>query len=139
MLIDRSGIILFVEHYDACINFYANVLALPVQFSTADLNMFKFAGFYLMEERGGVACTKGKEVVDNPCILRMNIADVAKAAETVQRFAVEVVCKEYDWGSIAKFTYPNGNICEFQDSREFDLQLASDGVGGSGFSPSFVG
>ena len=139
MLIDRSGIILLVEHYDACINFYANVLALPVQFSTADLNMFRFAGFYLMEERGGVASTKGKEVVDNPCILRMNIADVAKAAETVQSFGVEVVCKEYDWGSIAKFTYPNGNICEFQDSREFDLQLASDGVGGSGFSPSFVG
>lgn len=133
MVIDRSGIILFVEHYDACINFYANVLALPVQFSTADLTTFKFAGSYLMVERGGVASTKVKEVSDNPCILRMNVADVAQAAQTVRSFGVEVVCKEYDWGSIAKFTDPDGNICEFKDSRTFDLQLASGGVGGSGF------
>lgn len=86
-----------------------------------------------MVERGGVASTKSKEVRDNPCTLRMNVADVAKAAETVQSFGVEVVCKEYDWGSIAKFTESNDNICEFKDSRTFDLQLAFSGVRGSGF------
>lgn len=125
MNIDRSGIILYVENYEKCVSFYSDILELKVEFQTSHLTSFDFGGSYLMVERGDVASVKRKEINQNPCILRINVINIKEVAELMRFKGVEVEYAEYDWGTVAKFTDPDGNCCEFKDSGKFNLQVSN--------------
>lgn len=124
MNIDRVGVILFVERYEACVAFYRDLIGLRMEFSTADLTSFSFGGAYLMVERGGEALDRGKSVSQYPCILRFNVPDVLAATMALKENGVEVAYQEFPWGIVAKFVDPDGNYCEFKDSLTFDKQVS---------------
>ena len=125
MNIDRSGIILYVENYEKCVSFYSDILELKVEFQNSHLTSFDFGGSYLMVERGGVASVKGQEINQNSYILRINVIDIKEVAELMRFKGVEVEYAEYEWGTVAKFTDPDGNYCELKDSEKFNLQVSS--------------
>ena len=123
MNFERTGVILCTENYDACVDFYADVLELPVLNAKDDahskLTTFEFggSGSYLMVETGGKAIPIGKTVKDNPVWLRFNVADVDAAAAELSKKGVDVTIRREVWGTCGDFMDPDGNICSFREER----------------------
>lgn len=124
MNFDRSGFILYVEAYEACVEFYANILRLPIMFDTDALTCFAFGGSYLMVELDDRPNVSEKSPPGSePICLRMNVSDVKSLAEQLKGAKVEVDYQEHSWGTVAKFHDPDGNLCAFKDSQGFDKQI----------------
>jgi lactoylglutathione lyase len=66
MKIARSGIILYVEHYDECVSFYRDKVLLPVEYVKESLTCFTFGTAYLMVEQDGVSSSTKKTIAQNP-------------------------------------------------------------------------
>jgi lactoylglutathione lyase len=66
MQIARSGIILYVEHYDQCVSFYRDQVLLPVEYVKETLTCFTFGTSYLMVEQDGVASSTGRRSLKTP-------------------------------------------------------------------------
>ncbi len=120
----RTGIILFTENYDECVEFYSNILDLPVMHALdndhSKLTCFDMSsGNYLMIETGGKAIPEGKSPNQNPVWLRFNVDDVEKSAEELRQKGVEVNVRNEVWGTLADFTDPDGNICSLRDETTF--------------------
>ncbi len=119
----RTGIILFTTEYQACVEFYSNVLELPVMF-TADnehskLTCCGMGGSYLMIETSGPPPAKLKTLEQNPFWLRFNVKDVEAATERLRSKGVEVTLRREVWGTVAHFADPDGNGCSFRDEDTF--------------------
>lgn len=118
----RTGIILYVRPYPACVAFYRDVLGLPVAFDTPDLTCFQFGASYLMVERDdradGAAGGAGQ-----PFCLRMNVPDVRARADALAERGIRVDYQEHAWGTVAKFEDPAGNLCAFKDDATFERQM----------------
>ncbi|MGP4108567.1 VOC family protein [Virgibacillus sp. L01] len=114
------GTILFVEQYEACINFYKNVLQLKVNFEKADLVSFNVSNGYLMVERGGISSHNEKGRQQNPVVLRFDVNDVDEAVSALEKHGVSFLNKrlEFDWGVIAVFLDPDGNRIELGQIKE---------------------
>lgn len=110
----RHGVILFVEHYDACVTFYRQALELPLIKDQGDLVILGFGDGYLMVEREGIA-REQKSRADNPTVLRFNVADVEQTAALLRSRGVEVEVKSFDWGTVGQFQDPDGNACELRN------------------------
>ncbi len=54
------GTIVFVENYEACIDFYKNILQLEVRNVKENLVIFTVSGGYLMVEKGGYSSQSEK-------------------------------------------------------------------------------
>jgi lactoylglutathione lyase len=122
MNFDHTGFILYVDEYEECVRFYRDLLALPIQFETPDLTCFAFGSSYLMIERGDQK--HGSLTHDRfPTCLRMNVKDVKACADQLQQQGIEVDYQEHDWGTVAKFKDPAGNMCAFKDQQTFQKQL----------------
>ncbi len=115
MQTDKPGIILFTEHYDACVRFYRDLFGLATIFELDSLVCLEFGGAYLMIESGGIAKLGEKSRAENPTVIRFNVADVAVAAVELRSKGVEVSVERYDWGIIGVFHDPDGNRCELKD------------------------
>jgi lactoylglutathione lyase len=115
------GIILKTEKLAECITFYGSTLGLPVWFTKENLVCFRFGSGYLMVESGGAAEEEVKSTAQNPTVLRFNVRDLDRGAEILMRAMVEVSIMEFEWGRIAIFSDPDGNVCELADAgdREF--------------------
>src|ERR1041384_2455548 len=111
MEIERTGLILSTERYEACVVFYREALGLAILFDTDELTCFDFGGSYLMVEREGVARPAGETKVENPTCLRFNVKDVKRCAQVLKDRGIEVDYQEHSWGAIAKFFDPDGNVC----------------------------
>lgn len=124
MTFDRAGIILYVIRYQECLNFYQQILSLPIMFKTDSLTCFQFAGSYLMveidDETERLEPEKGIRI--RSC-LRMNVPDVKQMADRLRSAGVEVDYQEHAWGTVAKFFDPDGNLCAFKDSTTFERQI----------------
>jgi lactoylglutathione lyase len=112
---ERTGIILFVEHYERCAAFYREVLELPVEEEKPSLVRFKFGGAYLMVERGGVARVEGKSRAESPVTLRFNVADIDVAVSWLRTRGVAAQVHRWEWGITANFLDPDGNHVEIRD------------------------
>ncbi|SDQ77236.1 VOC family protein [Virgibacillus salinus] len=114
------GTILFVEQYEACINFYKNVLQLNVNFEKADLVSFNVSDGYLMVERGGFSSEIEKSRQQNPVVLRFDVNDVDEEVSILEKHGVAFLNKrlEFDWGIIAVFLDPDGNRIELGQIKE---------------------
>lgn len=123
MKLDRIGIILYVEKYQKCVDFYKNIVGLDILFKTDFLTCFNFGEAYLMVEPTDDEIDKTENGRDKTC-LRMNIENVSEFANQLKANGVEVNYQEHDWGTIAKFYDPDGNLCAFKDSEKFEAQIA---------------
>ncbi|KAB7615761.1 glyoxalase/bleomycin resistance/dioxygenase family protein [Amylibacter sp. SFDW26] len=127
MQFERTGIILFTYNYDACVSFYTKILGLPVLFSINEgdthLTCCDFFGAYLMIETGGPDAQHTKTMAQNPTKLRFNVADVENAAQELESKGIIVQRGVFDWGTIANFTDPDGNMCSLRDQKTFSEQM----------------
>ncbi|MBU1305193.1 MAG: VOC family protein [Alphaproteobacteria bacterium] len=120
----RFGIILKTENFAGCIEFYRNVLSLKLWYQKQDLFCFHFgADSYLLVEQGGVGSSLRKGTETNPVVLRFDVADVDRAADRVAEFGIEVEVLRFDWGTIAIFSDPDGNPCEFKNADDPYFEL----------------
>jgi len=122
MKFDRTGFILYVINYEACINFYKNILELKIMFSAENLTCFEFGESYLMVELDD----EYQNQINSDCIktcLRMNVPNVKLFADTLISKNIKVDYQEHDWGTIAKFFDPDRNLLAFKDSEKFEFQI----------------
>ncbi len=117
-LTEHFGIILGTERYADCLEFYRDVIGMPVWFEKEGLCCLRFGTGYLMIETGGLARDGRKPNSENPTMLRFNVPDVAAVAETLRARGVPVEVRTYDWGVIGTFTDPDGNACELKDAGD---------------------
>jgi len=130
MEIDRTGLILYVRKYSECVTFYQTVLGLPILFQNSDLTCFDFFGTYLMveiEDRVDYLEIDDGSLKNFSC-LRMNVADVSFFSEALKEKNIYVDYQEHDWGTVAKFKDPDGNLIAFKDSKGFENQIESYSV-----------
>ncbi|PHS67144.1 MAG: glyoxalase [Flavobacterium sp.] len=122
--VNKAGIILYVNKYKKCLSFYKDILELEVLFDTIDLTCFNFFGSYLMiekEDRNEYLISK--EEKKNYSCLRLNIQNVKEVSDKLKNKNIEVDYQEHDWGIVAKFKDPDGNLIAFKDSEKFDKQI----------------
>ncbi len=121
MKLDRTGIILYVLNYTECVMFYQDVLELPVLFQTSTLTCFELGATYLMVEQEDetVELNDGRA---KTCI-RMNVSNIKEEADRLKRLGIKVDYQEHDWGIVAKFHDPDGNLCALKDSQLFEKQV----------------
>lgn len=122
----RFGIILKTEKFDECTEFYRDVLSLKLWYQKPDLFCFHFgADSYLMVERGGVTSGLRKGAETNPVVLRFDVPDVDLAADRIAELGIDVEVLRFEWGTIAIFSDPDGNPCEFKNADDpyFELPL----------------
>ena len=123
MTFDRTGIILYTLRYLECVEFYQNILELPVLFSTSTLTCFKFGESYLMVEIDDKSEGVAEDQKRIRTCLRMNVQNVKAFADKLKSNGIEVDYQEHDWGTVAKFFDPDGNLCAFKDSEKFEKQI----------------
>jgi lactoylglutathione lyase len=124
MSFTRTGIILYVNKYDECVSFYRHIINLSIIFDTPDLTCFAFGDSYLMVERGEGAYGLTGSSHHSFC-LRMNVEDVKARAESLAEKGIEVDYQEHDWGTVAKFFDPDGNLLAYKDNEKFEQQVRS--------------
>ncbi len=120
----RTGLILCTENYSECVEFYSNVLELPILHTLdnehSKLTCFDMGGnHYLMIETGGKSVPAGKALDQNPVWLRFNVEDVEEAVGELRQKGVDVKIRREAWGTVADFTDPDGNICSLRDEATF--------------------
>ena len=120
--LEQPGLVLLVEHYDACVEFYRDILGLEVYSDLGDLIVFRFGAAYLAVEQGGVARKSVKSPAESAVNLRLNVANVEAQADRLRAKGGEGEVGTFGWGTIGKFTDPDGNRCEFRS--HFDGFLA---------------
>ncbi|WP_424002459.1 VOC family protein [Maribacter sp. IgM3_T14_3] len=123
MEFDRTGIILYTLEYKKCLEFYGNILDLKKMFENENLTCFEFGQAYLMVEIDDQF--KGRKIgmERTKTCLRMNVSNVKILANKLISKNIEVDYQEHSWGTIAKFTDPDGNLCAFKDSFKFEKQI----------------
>ncbi len=120
----RTGVILCTENYEQCVEFYSQVLDLPIMHSL-DNEHSKLtccdmgSGTYLMIETEGTAVLEGKSLEQNPVWLRFNVDNVEESAEHLRKKGVDVTVRTEVWGRVADFTDPDGNHCSLRDEGSF--------------------
>lgn len=125
MKFDRTGIILYAINYELCVDFYIDKVGLNILFKTEFLTCFEFGDSYLMVEPDDEEHISAQvEGVRDKICLRMNLENVKDVADRLRSKGVEVNYQEHDWGTIAKFYDPDGNLCAFKDSATFEAQIA---------------
>lgn len=121
MEIKRTGFILYTINYEQCVAFYRDILQLKVLYTKESLCCFDFHGSYLMVEVDDE--TDQTEVKlglrDKTCI-RLNVENVKTACQTLDQNNIKYTYGEYDWGTIAKFRDPDGNLIGFRSAKEHE-------------------
>lgn len=125
MKFDRTGIILYTINYKECVRFYENILELEVLFATEALTCFKFGSSYLMVELDDEYTGEIETAQRIKTCLRMNVEDVKGLSDRLKNKGIDVNYQEHSWGTIAKFFDPDGNLCAFKDTENFEKQIES--------------
>lgn len=124
MKFTKTGLILYTINYQKCVHFYGQVLGLKILYKKDMLTCFDFHGSYLMvevdDESGETASVAPKR--DRMC-LRINVPNVKRACETLDRNGIAYNYYEYDWGTIAKFRDPDGNLIGYRSAEEHQRDI----------------
>lgn len=110
MKYERTGVILCTEKYDECVEFYSDVLNLPILKTLDDkyskLTVLRFGeNTYLMVETGGNAIPSGKDLIQNPVWLRFNVKSVEDAAAELLNKGIDVKVRKEVWGTVGERLY----------------------------------
>jgi len=126
--IQRTGVILNTENYEACVAFYRDTFSLPVMFEERDgdfrLTCLDFGGAYLMIETDGVANPKGKTIAENATKLRFNVADLEAAERSLNARGIAATIERNPWGATINLIDPDGNRIGLRDEQGFRQQTA---------------
>lgn len=128
----KTGIILVVRNYEACVAFYRDLFGLQVLHEKDQgdfrLTCLKFGCGYLMIETEPPfpQTTEEKDIDQNPTKLRFNVPDIEAALKTVRAFGVEAQIDEFEWGSTINLTDPDGNRVGIRDERGFEDDNEAD-------------
>jgi len=121
MEILNSGFILYTINYKECVHFYENLLGLKVFYRKETLTCFDFHGSYLLvevdDETDETQATIPKR--DRTCI-RINVENVKQACQVLDQHSIAYNYGEHDWGTIAKFRDPDGNLIGFRSNKEHE-------------------
>jgi len=121
--IERTGLVLHVERYAACVEFYRERVGLAVELEKDEpgqtLVLLTLGNSYLMIEPGGSALDAAKSLRENPVTIRFNVADVDAAAAGLRQHGVEVAVSRFEWGVIGDFHDPDGNRCQLREAASF--------------------
>ena len=123
MNFDRTGIILYTINYQKCVEFYQHILELKVLFKTGTLTCFEFGSAYLMVEIEDENLPESCENNRTRMCLRMNVSNVKDYVRILENNHIEVDYQEYEWGTVAKFLDPDGNLCALKDTDKFERQV----------------
>ncbi len=126
MDVTRTGIIFYVQKYRECLAFYINVLELDVLFKNDALTCFDLFGTYLMierEDRPMYLSNERKMHRQNFSCIRINVTNVRQFVNRLTTKNVNVDYQEHDWGIVAKFFDPEGNLLAFKDEKTFAKQI----------------
>ena len=124
MKIEKTGFILYTINYEKCIQFYEEILGLKILYKKATLTCFDFYGSYLMVEIDDTTKITESSIPnrDKTCI-RINVANVKTACELLDANSIDYDYSEHDWGIIAKFRDPDGNLIGFRSAIEFQQDI----------------
>lgn len=122
MSFTRTGLILYTHRYTECIAFYRDTVGLPLMFRNNQVTCFAFGESYLMVEPDGSPDSDRERQGLRTC-LRMNVANVRTHADALIANGIDVDYQEHDWGTIALFRDPDGNLCAFKDDETFEAQV----------------
>ncbi|ROS05516.1 lactoylglutathione lyase [Sinobacterium caligoides] len=127
MDIQRFGIILNVENFNDCVDFYKNVFNLKVLFSEEDgdfkLTCLKFGDGYLMIETDGFSSLEGKSIEICPSKLLFNVSDVELVVGNLKKYGIESNLLINPWGKTVNFFDPDGNRVGVRDEEAFLKQI----------------
>lgn len=120
----RTGMVLGTHSYQRSVDFYTNILELPVLFSL-DEEHSKLTccdmggGVYLMIEPFDQPQTNRTNSERNSIWLRFNVVDVEDAARELEEKGVRTNIRRELWGTVADFVDPDGNRCSLRDEGTF--------------------
>jgi len=128
MEVVRSGFILYTLKYKECVSFYEKTMGLKVLYRKEALTCFDFYGSYLMVEIDDETELTEPSIPsrDRTCI-RFNVSDVKKVCAVLDQNVIEYSYNEFDWGTIAKFRDPDGNLIGIRSAKEFEADLMQKG------------
>lgn len=124
----EASLVLYVVAYEECLHFYREVMQLEELFATPTLTCFRWGSASLMVEREDEERLIATRPEPRSC-LRFLVADVLAETERLRSLGVEVDYQEHDWGVVAKFFDPDGNLCALKDLAGFRAQCASSESG----------
>lgn len=124
MEIEKTGIILYTEHYKATVDFYKKIFDLPILYEKERLTCLDFNGSYLMIEidDDDNIKNKDKESWAKFCV-RFNVEDVKKACQKLDKYNISYKYNEFEWGHLAKFKDPDGNFVGIRSSKEHEEDI----------------
>jgi lactoylglutathione lyase len=122
MEIKTTGCIIYAIKYQDCIRLYRDVLNLEVMYEKESLTCFQFGQSYLMVE----IADDEDEIFDNISVrdrtcLRINAENVMGWCELLDSNDIPYELNQYDWGTIAKFRDPDGNLIGIRSAREHEI------------------
>ena len=123
MKLDRTGLILYTINYQKCVEFYQHILELNIMFKNDLLTCFELGNSYLMVEIDDEHQSISNEQERIRTCIRINVPNVRTVADMLIHKNIKVDYQEHDWGTIAKFFDPDGNLCAFKDSEKFELHI----------------
>lgn len=120
----RTGIVLATRNYQSCVEFYSNILELPILFALDDENSNLTCcdmggGVYLMIESTDRLSSEEEWSENNSIWLRFNVTDVEVAARELEKKGVKTRIRREVWGTVADFVDPDGNRCSLRDEGTF--------------------
>ena len=123
MQFTHAGIILFTQHYAACVRFYRDGLGLPLLHQIdrpgERLTTFALGDTYLMVEPGGHAHDGSKPLDASPLKLRFNVPDVRATCAHLRDKGIPTTLFTHTWGTTAEFHDPDGNQCALRSDTGF--------------------
>jgi lactoylglutathione lyase len=123
----RTGIILNTQNFDACRDFYRNILGLKEMFTKEDdgdrLSCLEFGNSYLMIETGGYANPQGKSIEASPAKLRFHVQNLEDMQRFLRERGIDATISRFDWGSTINIFDPDGNRVGIREESEFIQQM----------------
>lgn len=130
MNISKTGFILYTIKYQKCIEFYSHILELEILYQKESLTCYDFYGSYLMVEIDNETDLQEASIPDRDrtCI-RINVPDVKEACKVLDKNNITYSYREADWGTIAKFRDPDGNLIGFRSAKEHQSDIQENLAG----------
>lgn len=104
-----SGIILFVEKFQDCRQFYRNGMQLPILMEKPGIVQFAFGSMYLQIEDAKLF---GAQPTRN-IIIRKNVASISHTQLELEGRGILLEVHDLEWGEIGFVYDPDGNKVEY--------------------------
>ncbi len=120
MKLHEAGLLLFTEQYEKMVAFYRDVLALPLRADKSFFVVFSWGYSYLLIEPYVAGHrVQPPKLGQAPHVLRLNVFDLDQTVAELRNKGVAVSVESFDWGTVATFVDPDGNVLELKDAPDF--------------------